>query len=999
MRGLILAICLWGATFSAVCQEETVELSKLDSYLQYMVEEYPDTSVNVYVALADQVDVLTLEQNFRKFDIPLETRAFEVITQLRQKADDTQGDLLNWLYGSTGTDPYSIRPLWIANVVFARVNIDGIKALSRRSDVGWIGYNAPVEVDTYEDVMAPAKQIHSSVGGHEPGLAAINAPAMWQLGYTGYGQAAFNIDTGVDSLHPSLAYKYKGRFVPTDQAWFDFNTGTTSPFVCVNANGIRNDHGTHTMGIIVGLDPITKDTIGVAPEGLWMGSPAICDALSSDNLAAFQWALDPDGNPGTIEDMPAVINNSWRTVDVGFACKNPAYTQALTALEAAGIAVVFSAGNSGPSASTITPPKNINIDLVNSFAVGSVNGNNISFPVSSFSSRGPSACPGQGSLAIKPEVAAPGFSVRSSVLNGGYGSKSGTSMAAPHASGAILLLKEAFPYLSGTALKLALYHSCQDLGPVGEDNSYGMGLIDVFAAYNYLLNEGHIPVIPSMENDVSIVSVDGVPGISCSPQLGPVIEWKNTGENDITSVTIAYEFNNGVAGTILWTGSLPQDSSIASVLPVFSFNQGNYHLKVELVNPNGSTDYRYLDNKKELTFAIPGPPPVAVGDTVCPSGNALLTAVSAASGSVIRWYDDSVGGSLVGQGEAFQTPPLNSDTTYYASVEWVGSVGEIDNTQGKGDYSTPVGEYLRFNCVYPFRLASVLVYSQSDGYRTIELKNASGSVIDSRVVFLNIGESRVQLDFDINPGNNYLLALNTTGNLFSTHSGISYPYEIPGVISITGSSAGLSRYLYFYDWEITYANICGRTPASAVVGTGNAEADFEMSASELTLPDSATVQFTDLSNNGVSWYWDFGDGNVSTFQHPAHTYDSAGTFTVSLSVESPDGCSDAVQNTLVVKESELTTRVEDSITKKYAFQVYPNPSGDGVFYFQSNISNISVTHIKVYDQLGKEVFLQKLPKGGLEKGEIHLGALDSGTYLLTIISENHFISKKIQIIH
>ena len=999
MKGFTLVFCLWLASLSGVCQGESFEVSKLDAYLQYMVEEFPDTSVNIYVALTDQVDVLVLEQNFRKFEIPLETRAYEVITQLRQKANQTQGDLLQWLNSSSGVEPFSIQPLWIANIIFANVDADIIKTLSNRPDVSWLGYNAPVEVDTYDDISPEGTNRYSSIGGHEPGLAVIHAPAMWQLGYTGYGQAALSIDTGVDSLHPSLAHKYKGRFVPSDQAWFDFNTGTTSPFVCTNANGIFNDHGTHTTGIMVGLDPQTQDTIGVAPEGLWMGAPAICDALSSDNLAAFQWALDPDGDPGTIDDMPAVINNSWRTVDVGFACKNLAYTQALTALEAAGIAVVFSAGNSGPSASSITPPKNINIDLVNSFSVGSVNGNAPSFPINTFSSRGPSACPGQGSLAIKPEVAAPGFAVRSSVLNGGYGSKSGTSMAAPHASGAILLLKEAFPYLSGTDLKLALYQNCQDLGPTGEDNSYGMGLIDVFAAYNFLLGEGHLPVIPSRENNVTIVSVEEVPRINCSSQLSPVIEWKNSGENDIHTVTIAYEFDNGVTGSILWTGNLPEDSSVTTILPIFTFNPGNYHLKVEILHPNGMDDYRYLDNEKKLVFTIPGPPPTTWDDTACLNKNALLTAISPASGSVIHWYDDSLNGNQVGQGNAFQTPPLDSSQTYYASVEWINSVGESKYNLNTGDYTTPPGEYLRFNCSYPFRLASVMVSSQSDGYRTVELKDASGMIIDSRVVYLNIGESRIELDFDINPGNNYLLSLNTTGSLFSTNSGASYPYEVPGVVAITGSSLGQNRYVYFYDWEIVYANICGRTPATAFIGAGNADADFEMSTTQLSLPDSATIDFTDVSSNGVSWYWDFGDGNMSTVQHPTHTYDSAGTFIVSLSVESLEGCSDAVQDTLVVKEPELTTRIENFIMKNYSFELYPNPSGDGIFYFQSNISTISDTHINVYDQLGKEVFGQKLPKGLLGKGEIHLGTLDSGTYFMTIISENHFISKRIQIIH
>ena len=68
-------------------------------------------------------------------------------------------------------------------------------------------------------------------------------------------------------------------------------------------------------------------------------------------------------------------------------------------------------------------------------------------------------------------------------------------MAAPHVSGAILLLKEAFPFLSGEELLWALYLSAVDLGIPGEDNIYGMGMIDVHAAFQHLI-QIHTPVDP-----------------------------------------------------------------------------------------------------------------------------------------------------------------------------------------------------------------------------------------------------------------------------------------------------------------------------------------------------------------------------------------------------------------------------------------------------------------------------------------------------------------------
>ncbi|MCL4280128.1 MAG: S8 family serine peptidase, partial [Ignavibacteriaceae bacterium] len=124
---------------------------------------------------------------------------------------------------------------------------------------------------------------------------------------------------------------------------------------------------------------------------------------------------------------------------------------------------------------------------VNVFCVANINGASwlagSNDPITSSSSRGPSLCGGTGSLLIKPEVSAPGTSVRSCNSSGGYTSATGTSMAAPHVAGAVALLKQAFPNLTGRQILEALYNTARDLGTAGEDNTYGTGLIDVYAAF------------------------------------------------------------------------------------------------------------------------------------------------------------------------------------------------------------------------------------------------------------------------------------------------------------------------------------------------------------------------------------------------------------------------------------------------------------------------------------------------------------------------------------
>ena len=76
---------------------------------------------------------------------------------------------------------------------------------------------------------------------------------------------------------------------------------------------------------------------------------------------------------------------------------------------------------------------------------------------------------------------------------------------------------------------------------------------------------------------------------------------------------------------------------------------------------------------------------------------------------------------------------------------------------------------------------------------------------------------------------------------------------------------------------------------------------------ELALPGT-TVQFFDQTSNpnAVAWLWDFGDGNTSTDQNPVHTYVTAGTYQVSLTVNTDEGCQETVvHGPYVIKEPEL----------------------------------------------------------------------------------------------
>ncbi len=466
--GLFLFCLILCSNFQALAEGRIT--ARLEDAMSKAQEE--GTTVRAIIVLQDRLDIPAIDRRLTAEKTTPERRAYTVITELQRHAGRTQKNLLDFLESRSREDAPWYREFWIANIISLEAKPVVLRELGVRPDI------ATIDLDVRGKLIEPVRMepAPSRLPGHaEPGLRVINAHRMWEAGFTGQGVIVMNIDTGVDGTHPALAGWWRGNHVPPSQAWHDPIEGTTFP---VDRDyGVFAGHGTHTMGTLTGLDPVTADTIGVAPGSEWIA--AITDFTASNTLSGMQWALDPDGDPSTTDDMPAVVSNSYRW-DAS-SCETP-YDEAIAALEAAGIAVIFAAGNEGPAAQSIISPAKINTTDLTVFAVGAIDGNEHDLPIADFSSRGPTDCSGDGNL-IKPEVCAPGLFVRSAGVYPIYGYGWGTSMATPHVAGAIALLKEAYPEKTGNELKLMLYASARDLGVPGEDNVYGMGVIDVYAAY------------------------------------------------------------------------------------------------------------------------------------------------------------------------------------------------------------------------------------------------------------------------------------------------------------------------------------------------------------------------------------------------------------------------------------------------------------------------------------------------------------------------------------
>ncbi len=412
---------------------------------------------------------------------------------LYAKAQATQAPLLATLRAQGA----AVRPFFIVNAVLVTGPLALAQAVAARSDVARIDGNPelpalqPVEL-TLEEVEAAARSAMAPQA-IEAGVSAIRAPEVWALGSTGQGIVIGGADTGVKWDHAALVDHYRGWngvSADHDYNWHDSVhsgggvCGPDSPFPCDD-----HGHGTHTIGTAVGADASGVNQIGVAPGAKFIACRNMGQGVGTPAryLECMEWFLAPypvGGTPaeGDPSRAPDITTNSWGcTASEG--CGPATLQMAVEAQRAAGILFVAAAGNGGPGCSTVSEPAAI-YDAA--YSVGAYSAG--TGTVASFSSRGPVTV--DGSNRLKPDIAAPGVSVRSAYVTGGYSVMSGTSMAAPHVAGAIALLWSARPGMRND-IEETEYILDQSAVPVSStlcssagvpNNTYGWGRLDIKAA-------------------------------------------------------------------------------------------------------------------------------------------------------------------------------------------------------------------------------------------------------------------------------------------------------------------------------------------------------------------------------------------------------------------------------------------------------------------------------------------------------------------------------------
>lgn len=463
-------------------------LEKVD---QAVIERIDDDELEFLVFFAEQADLSPA----RGMKTKLEKGTF-VFETLRDIAARTQPPIVEILedYGA------EYKCFWAANMIWVRAGGDVLESVAGRPEVARIHNNDRLAMEEPEgsgsELPETERDGASPFGVIEWGIRMVNADEVWAEGVTGEGAVIAGIDTGYDWTHPALINQYRGwngAIANHNYNWHDaVHSGgdicrPNSPEPCD-----EEVHGTHTMGTMVGDDG-GANQIGMAPGAKWIGCRCWERAKGTDIAyvtECLQWIIAPTDLSDRLADpskAPHVVNNSW-ICEPNEGCTNPnSLLMVIENVRAAGIVVLGGVGNDGPSCTTAAFPPAIYEAY---FSVGATSSQDV---IADFSSRGPVTSDGSGRR--KPDICAPGQSVRSAVTGGAYAVESGTSMAGPHVAGLVGLLISANPELAGnvdlieqiikeTAVHLETDQQCGGVdGSVVPNNMYGYGRIDAYAAY------------------------------------------------------------------------------------------------------------------------------------------------------------------------------------------------------------------------------------------------------------------------------------------------------------------------------------------------------------------------------------------------------------------------------------------------------------------------------------------------------------------------------------
>ncbi len=367
---------------------------------------------------------------------------------------------------------------------------------------------------------------------------------------------------------------------------------------------------------------------------------------------------------------------------------------------------------------------------------------------------------------------------------------------------------------------------------------------------------------------------------------------------------------------------------------------GTYTVSLTTTNGVGT------DTNVKNDFVVVATPslPTAMNIDVC---NGISTSVVLEGSNGYVWYDQETGGNLLGTGNAFHTPAITANTTYYVagtldeiSVENVG-IEEIDQSRGTIHGG---GQYLIFDVEETTLLRRARVYAEESKERTLQLRSSTGTVLTSKTIFIEAGEHIIDINIELPIGENLQIGFPTGSDLFRNNQGVSYPYQVNDVVEIKRSSAPTNSqqfYYFLYNWEVSTLGGCKtetRTPITLNVVDAPSQPVITYNSNLDELTTSAGYQNYQWYHNGAV----INGANTSS-----HIATETGRYTVSVYNGIP--CEIFSEETIVG-----TLGIEELVANEKEIILYPNPVEEVLNIRGGNIVG-NISEVKITNMLGQTV--------------------------------------------
>jgi hypothetical protein len=414
-----------------------------------------------------------------------------------------------------------------------------------------------------------------------------------------------------------------------------------------------------------------------------------------------------------------------------------------------------------------------------------------------------------------------------------------------------------------------------------------------------------------------------------------------------------------------------------------------------------STQDLYADNDTLSStvgiISVSSPIVASSADTVCVGDPVSLWVTNTSPNSSMIWEDAS--GTQIGTGDTLSIPAVSGTSTY--SVRGLGtvnySVGPADTTIGAAASfagSSLNAQSLLITALVPVKFTRARVYVENTGWMVVMLRDLSGNEIVRDSVFVTQNGPAyapvvVNINLDIPAGSYRLgaLASQSAGGMLRNSAGQTPPYTVPGVFSIDGNTFGAGYHYYYYDMVVSVGGCATPVTSKTITALTSPTANFTLNTQNLP-----TIQVdASSSQNTFGYYWDFGDGNVTTLATATHTYTANGTYDVMLIAYGE--CRD---DTMIQQVTVMGLNVND-ITGASALKLYPNPNS-GSFTVSYEDDDMQRAELRIMDMQGRLVRRMQLEPTAVQvQQHIELEGVAAGMYQLSISNQKGVMRSKFSV--